>query len=64
MNNQMGVEIYIWTVPQENVQVQEMAPNASLLHDCGDGHGGCDHDDDGGGGGGDHNDLDESWVLD
>lgn len=58
----MGVEIYIWTVPQENVQVQEMEPNASLLHDdYGDGYGGGDDD---GGGDGDGDDLDESWVLD
>ena len=61
----MGVEIYIWTVPQENVQEQEMEPDASLFHDYG---GGGDDDDGGGGGGvdggGDCDDLDESWVLD
>ena len=56
----MGVETYIWTVPQENVQVQEMEPDASLFHD--DYGGGGDDDDDGGGG--DCDDLDESWVLD
>jgi hypothetical protein len=73
MNNQMAVEIYTWTVPQENVQVQEMKmePKASLFHDYGDGYGGGGDDgggggggDGGGGGGGDGGDLDESWVLD
>lgn len=65
MNNQMGLEIHIWAVPHENVQVQEMEPNASLLRDYGDGCGG------GGGGGGDddddddyHDGLDEPQVLD
>lgn len=60
----MGLEIHIWAVPHENVQVQEMEPNASLLRDYGDGCGG-------GGGGGDddddddyHDGLDEPQVLD
>lgn len=53
MDNQMGVEIYSWAVRQENVQAQDMEPNASFLHDY-------DGGDSGDGGDGD----DEAWVLD
>ncbi|EEE63498.1 hypothetical protein OsJ_18314 [Oryza sativa Japonica Group] len=55
------VEIYIWVVQQENVQVQETDTNAFFLHDYGGGDGG-------GGGDGDVDDdcdgLVEARVLD